>query len=147
MAPKKNKKIIFNTVKADPSQWSGKSKNSLAYEFTQTYKDIKYNCRYCNEKTMYSAKEQKYQHEIKKVHIDKTRVLCNKCWKKSLKVKKDLRNFENKWNDEKNSLKSDADFMNSWHELLLLQDIFKPCKSNTAIKNMLTKLLKKIPNE
>jgi Probable zinc-ribbon domain len=138
MAIKDNTTTI---VRADPSQWSEKSQNSVAFHFIKEYKNIEYNCWRCKKSAVFSAYDQKYTFEVKKASIDQRRSLCQECWENSLIIKHDIRLCEEKWAESKKTLKNDADFLSHWLRLLVSLEEYVPYKPNTAAKNMLKKLI------
>jgi hypothetical protein len=50
---------------------------------------------------------------------------------------------QNIWAESKDTLKNDLTFLSNWLQLLLEYEKYKPYKGNTAIKNMLKKLINK----
>jgi hypothetical protein len=138
---KKQKREVKNWVPADPTQWSEKSQGSVGAYFTKAYEDRLYKCRRCGKDSVFSAIDQKYTYEIKKAPIDQDRVLCAECWKESLAVTKALREHELKWRQYKPKLKQDAKFLGGWLELIQLSKEFSPYKANTAIENMIKRLI------
>jgi hypothetical protein len=134
---------IKNTVQADPNQWSEKSKQSYYYHYIKEYKDIEYTCWHCRKETIYTAKDQKYTFEVKKAYIDQQRILCNDCWKESLKIASEIQECEKIWADSKDKLKTDSIFLSKWLKILELREKYVPYKANTAAKNMLKGLLNK----
>jgi len=141
MKKQKMKRESSDIVVADPYKWSESSQRSYAFECTKEYKDIKYNCCHCRKDTIFSARDQKYTYEVKKVPIDQNRILCTDCWKESLYIANEIRESEKKWACSKNILKSDNGFLLTWLELLEKHERYTQYKSNTAAKNMLKKLI------
>jgi hypothetical protein len=128
-------------VPADPSQWSEKSQSSVTFHWVKEYKDIEYNCWRCKKSAVFSAYDQKYTYEVKKAPIDQCRSLCLECWENSLKIKHNIRLCEEKWAESKRTLKNDKDFLSHWLQLLVLLEEYIHYKPNTAVKNMLKKLI------
>lgn len=132
-----------NVAPADPAQWGEKSKRSVAFQFNfvREYKDIAYKCWRCQTPSIFTAEDQKYTHEEKKAYIDQRRILCAGCWEQSNEIADEIQRCEERWAASKNELKSNPDFLSEWLCLLNRRDEYG-YKSNTAIKNMLQKLLK-----
>lgn len=130
-------------IKAEPTQWCESSKQSVAFQFNfiTYYEAIEYNCRYCGKAAIFSAEEQKYTYEVKKSPIDQRRVLCPVCFENFAKLKNSITSMQSQWAESKNVLKSDTVFLSNWLNSLLEYEKYKPYKGNTAIKNMLKKLL------
>ena len=128
-------------VPADPSQWSEKSKQSVAYEFVREYKDIAYKCWHCKAECVFTAQDQKYTFEVKKASIDQRRRLCSSCWSEAHRIREALQSCEEKWAQSKKDLKTDRGFLSGWLEQLNLLETYVPFKRDTARKNMLSKLL------
>lgn len=130
-----------HAIPADPSQWSEKSKNSVAYHFTHEYSDIHYKCWSCKSPSVFTAEDQKYTYEVKKASVDQQRVLCQPCWVESNRLKSDLTEKETLWASSKQELRVNAKFLAEWLDLLLGLEHYVRYKPDTAKKNMLKKLL------
>ena len=128
-------------IPADPTQWSEKSKQSVAFEFVREYKDIPYTCWHCQTECVFTAQDQKYTFEVKKASIDQRRLLCSKCWSESHRIRRELQDCEVQWAASKEELQVDRTFLTHWLELLTLLEAYVPYKPDTAKKNLLSKLL------
>jgi hypothetical protein len=135
------KKLPPNSVPADPSRWSEKSQRSVSAEWTSEYTDISYNCWHCKAKSVFSAQDQKYTFEEKKAPIDQRRLLCQACWEESHRIAARIEDFDIRWTEQKQLLRTDKAFAKSWLETLELQERYVPYRHNIARKNMLRKLL------
>jgi len=133
---------LLNKVKADPTKWSKKSQRSVAASFTTEYTDIHYRCWHCQAEAIFSAADQKHAFEIKKASIVQRRLLCETCWRKSLHLAAELKEFGTKWDESKLSLKTDEIFLSKWLQLLAEQETYVPYRHDTARKSMLRKLLR-----
>lgn len=139
----KKKELQKNLIPANPENWSEKSKQSVAYDFgfRKEYGDIHYQCRRCKKPSIFTAEQQKYTYEVKKAYIDQRRILCTECWKESNEIAGRIRSCEELWADSKEALKNNFEFLSEWLNLLARHEEYVPYKPNTAIKNMLEKLL------
>ena len=130
------------SVLVDSSLWEEASQG-LQYAAAKYYLDKEYDCWHCQKPCVFSASDQKYTYEVLKASRNQRRILCNECWKLSLKISEDIDACELKWNEQKVSLEKDNDFLNFWLQQLLAREMYVPYKPNTAIKNMLNKLIAK----
>ena len=130
-------------IRAETTQWCESSKQSVAFQFNfiTYYEAIEYNCRYCGKVAIFSAEDQKHTYEVKKSPIDQRRVLCPVCFEKFAELKSSINSIQNQWVASKNMLRKDIAFLSGWLNLLTEYEKYKPYKGNTAIKNMLKKLL------
>ncbi len=135
----------LHSVRADPSKWSEKSQQTVSFHFIKEYKDIPYNCWRCKKSTVFSAGDQQYTYEVKKAPIDQRRILCTECWRELLEIDRDIKLCEQQWAESKKSLRSNADFLAKWLNLLTSRERYVPYHPNTAAKNMLRKLLDQHP--
>ena len=137
------KKKIIHVVLANPDEWSDKSKQSVSYQcnFVKEYKDIHYHCRRCKKASIFTAEDQKYAYEVKKFYIDQKRILCRECWEQSNEITNRIQICEGKWAKSKNQLKDDCEFLSVWLDLLSRRQQYEPYRPNTAIQNMLKKLI------
>ena len=133
-----------NRVRADPNQWSEKSKRSVSFElgFIKEYTDIDYKCWRCGRRSVFTAEEQKYTYEVKKAYIHQKRILCSNCWKESNEITNQLDACEKRWKESKTELKHEQEFLSEWLELVIKHEKYVPCEHDAAKKNMLQKLLK-----
>jgi hypothetical protein len=129
-------------VAADPSKWSPKSQQSVAFQFKRVYVDEPYVCRRCGRDCVFTAQDQKYTFEIKKARIDQRRLLCAECWSESHRVRAALTERESRWAENRAALSADPDFLRDWLDLLLQWEAFNAYKVDTARINMLRRLLK-----
>ncbi|MCV2423807.1 zinc-ribbon domain containing protein [Paucibacter sp. DJ2R-2] len=136
--PKKSPSIA---VSADPSKWSEASQRSVSAEWTSEYTDILYSCWHCKAESVFSAQDQKYTFEEKKAPIDQRRLLCQACWAESHRIAARLKEFDTRWAEQKQSLRTDKEFAAGWLETLELQERYVPYRHDVARKNMLRKLL------
>lgn len=132
---------VRSTLPADPSLWSEKSKQSVAFSFVQDYTDIPYKCRHCQAECVFTAEDQKYTFETKKASIDQRRKFCTKCWLVTHRIREELQANEERWVESKTSLQTNKEFLGGWLELLIQLEEYVPYKPDTAKKNMLRKLL------
>jgi Probable zinc-ribbon domain len=130
------------SVLADPTQWSDKSKQSVAYGFTREYTDQPYRCWHCQTDCVFAAQDQKFTFEVQKASIDQRRTLCTECWSESNRIRAALRDCEEQWIAAREMLKIDRAFLVRWSELLVGLEAYVPYKPDTAKMNMLSKLLK-----
>jgi hypothetical protein len=140
-------KAKINSVPADPKKWAEKSQHSISFHYVREYNDITYNCWRCKKSAIFSAADQQYTYEVKKAPIDQRRILCADCWRESLVIKRDIRLCERRWSESKTALRSDANFLNGWLELLTSREGYVPYHPNVAIKNMLRELLEQIADK
>ena len=129
------------SLPADPTQWSEKSKQSVAFLFRRKYNDISYKCWRCKTNCVFTAQDQKYTFEVKKASVDQSRNLCTSCWSESHGIRAKLREHEAQWSESKADLQFNKPFLSQWLELLMLFEEYVPYKPDTAKKNMLGKLL------
>jgi Probable zinc-ribbon domain len=130
-----------SVLPADPTKWSKKSQQSLAVDFIKEYKSLQYTCWRCKAPSVFTAADQKYTYEVRKASIDQRRVLCGDCWKHSLRIVNGIDSCRQQWATSKASLKDDKAFLAGWLALLKEREEYVPYRPNTAIKNMLRKLL------
>lgn len=130
-----------HAVPADVTQWSEKSKRSVAALFKREYTDTPYECRACGKSSVFTAEDQKLNCEVKKLSIDQRRVLCQECWVESNRIQSALKEKERQWAQSKQVLRHNKPFLNEWLALLVRLELFVWCKPDTAKKNMLLKLL------
>ena len=134
-------KPFRNRVPADPTKWSAKSQSSRSASWTTEYTDIQYKCWRCQATATFSAADQRYTYEEKKAPIDQQRILCEPCWRESLRIAADLADCQRQWAQSKQSLRADKPFLARWLELLECQEKYVPYRHDVARKNMLRKLL------
>jgi hypothetical protein len=79
--------------------------------------------------------------EVKQSPIDQRRILCAECWGELHEIDRDIKQCEQQWAESKNSLRSNAEFLTKWLNLLTSREGYVPYHPNSAAKNMLRKLL------
>ncbi len=129
----------LHSVPADPSKWSEKSQHSVSFHYVKEYTDIPYSCWRCKKSAVFSAVDQKYTYEVQKAPIDQRPILCTECWRELLEINRDIKQCEQQWAESKKSLRSNADFLTKWLNLLTSREGYVPYHPNTAAKNMLLK--------
>jgi hypothetical protein len=130
-----------NRVPADPTKWSTESQGSPAASWTTEYTDIHYKCRHCRATATFFAADQRHTYEVKKASIDQQRVLCEPCWRESLRIAAELAEHQRQWEQSKQSLRTDKPFLARWLQLLESQEEYGHARHDVARKNMLRKLL------
>ena len=130
----------INSVPADPSKWSEKSQHSVTFHWAKEYLDMPIPVGGCKKVTVFSAADQKYTYEVKKASIDQRRILCAECWGELHEIDRDINQCEQQWAESKNSLRSNAEFLTKWLDLLTAREPYVPYHPNTAAKNILLKL-------
>lgn len=131
------------TIKTDPSQWSAKSRQTLAVFYKKEYEDKKYFCWRCGTPAVFTAEDQKHSYEVSKNHIDQRRILCPSCWREANTLRKKLSRYQLRWSESKPVLRKDQRFLSRWLELLLQLEQYVPYRADKARKNMLAKLLRR----
>lgn len=137
-----SKKPSPSSVPANPAEWSTASQRSVSAGWTTEYTSYRYTCWRCRASAIFSAEDQRYTYEIKKAPIDQQRSLCESCWRRSNQISSELREIERTWAGSKGMLRSDRPFLERWLWLLTERDEYVAYRSDTAKKNMLTKLLR-----
>jgi hypothetical protein len=128
-------------VLADPTKWSAKSQRSVAAGWTSEYKDVHYKCWHCQAEAVFTAADQQYTYEEKKAPIDQQRILCEPCWRESLRIATQLQECQSQWAVSKQSLRAEKVFLARWLALLESQEGYVPYRHDVARKSMLRKLL------
>ena len=131
------------SILADPSWWSEESQRSYAAQYTKTYKDKEYNCWRCQEKSVFTAEDQKYTYEVRKAYCWQRRILCQECWKEKNLITHKIQECEKQWAESKQTLRQNREFLQRWLSLLVVREEYVLYWSNIAIKNMINKLLKR----
>jgi hypothetical protein len=129
-------------VPADPRLWSEKSQRSVCVEWTTEYRDIYYKCWHCQTDAVFTALQQKYNYEIKKVHIAQNRCLCEACWRESNRIARELAHHGEQWAIAKAKLRADAAFLQSWLALLTRARMYSS-REDVAKRRMVEKLLER----
>ncbi|MEO6281595.1 zinc-ribbon domain containing protein [Roseateles sp.] len=130
-----------SSVPANPSKWSEKSQQSVAYGFTREYRDIAYRCWHCQADSVFTAQDQQHTFELRQASIDQRRILCTTCWLESNRIRSALHECEEQWAAAKPQLSVDKPFLSHWLGQLAALETYVPYKPDTAKKNMLSKLL------
>jgi hypothetical protein len=101
-------------------KWSETSKRSFSYSgSTEThYSDFSYRCVKCSQRSEFSAEDQKVEYEVNQRYIGHKRTLCTACHLKVEELRNAERIFQNKWNENKQILKIDRQFLCNWIEIL-----------------------------
>jgi hypothetical protein len=131
-----------SVLPADSTKWSEKSQRTLSADFIKEYTSLHYNCWRCQAASTFTAADQKYTYEVKKAPIDQRRILCGECWNRSHQIASALESCRQQWAESKVSLSGDRSFLQCWLDLLHEREQYVPYQPNTAIKNMLRKLLR-----
>ena len=77
-------------VPSDPECWSEDSKRSVAYYFLpRPYRDKAYLCWRCRVPEVFTAADQKYAFEVRKVNISQQRVLCGMCHREWVRLQRE----------------------------------------------------------
>jgi hypothetical protein len=126
---------------ADTSRWSDSSLGSVAAHFTHEYVDEHYQCWHCKSDAIFTALDQKHTYEVLKANVNQHRILCDPCWRESLRITKELQTLSDIWGESKMMLKTDKAFLSNWLHLLELQETYVPNRRDVARTNMLRKFL------
>lgn len=104
-------------------KWSESSKRSYAYNrSTKThYEDFEYFCLKCKCHSIFSADDQKIEYEERQRFIWYKKTLCAICQSQIEILREKNRQFQERWNTNKNILRCDRQFLCDW--LLVLEDI------------------------
>lgn len=140
-----------SALKADPKKWSDASKRSRSYCETRVYYyyDYYFWCENCFAASVYRAEEQKHDCEVEQKSIFKTRRLCVSCWQQQKDSKKELRNIEAQWRENKSELARQPEFFQNWlSHILRLKQAGGPydITAITMLENKLKKLSDDKPN-
>jgi hypothetical protein len=73
--------------------------------------------------------------------VNQRRILCDPCWRESIRIAKELQALAAVWGESKMTLKTDKTFLSNWLHLLELQENYVPFKHDVARTNMLRKFL------
>lgn len=106
------------SLPADPTRWSESSKRSYGGIYIHSYSDIEYTCRGCGQRAVFTAAAQKQAYEEQGAYIYQRRVLCGDCYQKKCEVLVMLRQCEERWKRDKETLQGDMTFLQHWHELI-----------------------------
>ena len=103
------------SVPSNPELWSDESKRSYIYQSSiAEYKDIHYECWRCKKASVFTAQEQQTAYEGRKAYIWQKRTLCEECYRARLAIERDLKERSARWKEEKDVLRSDKHFLQSW---------------------------------
>lgn len=135
-------------VVIDRSEWSRSSQNSYGSHYDKratNYENIAYRCKKCFAACVFTAAEQKHAYEVEKRFIWWLPSLCEKHQAELVKLKTEERACQERWNNEKAALESNAQFLQRW--LFVLKEILSYGKrGNPTIITMLTKRLTNLPD-
>jgi hypothetical protein len=111
------------SVEMNKEKWSESSKRSYAYsQSTEThYEDFSYFCVKCKRHSVFTAKDQKIEHEENKRFIWHKKTLCFNCQFQIDVLRDKDEQFQKNWAMNKKILKSDRQFLCDW--LAILEDI------------------------
>lgn len=126
-------------IKANISAWSEKSRRSYGCFEGYTYEDKTYKCRKCGVAEVYTAQEQKHALEVEKRYLWQARVLCRSCFPLWNQLKGEMKQFEARWETEKDALSNDLDFMTAWLSVFREYRSYDIGRSNWAMMRMLEK--------
>lgn len=129
-----------NAVPANPSLWSEKSRRSRCATSTTHYRDFHYKCWHCKTDAVFTARQQKYNYEVKKVYVDQKRSLCEACWRESTRIARELAHHDEQWATAKATLQADVAFLQSWLALLTRARMYS-WRDDVAKRRMIEKLL------
>ena len=102
-------------VKMNKNAWSKESKQSYIYDSaTDYYEDEVYKCYRCGKSAVFTALEKKETYEIHKCYIWQKRTLCPDCYVKYKKLKKQLSEYQEQWNNGNENSKHTAPYLNEW---------------------------------
>lgn len=145
---KKKRKVFASQppeeiVPMDKESWSESSKNSFSYESCQgNYENIQYRCFKCKRDTVFTAKQQKQDYELKKAYIWQKRTLCEECYVALRALKQRITEFEGLWAQENESTKDSAPYIKDWVSCMELMPSYgKPL--NQGMVASLTKRINK----
>jgi len=121
MKPKKrrNLKADPSVLPADPTLWSESSKRSYAIGYIQSYQDIAYTCRGCNQNLVFTAADQKRAFEVDQVYIWYRPQLCEACHHKKQAILAMMNTYEARWKAQKREVQHDSAFLKEWLKLLI----------------------------
>jgi hypothetical protein len=110
-------------IEMNKEKWSESSKRSYAYHrSTEThYEDFEYFCLKCKSHCVFSAGDQKIEHEERQRFIWHKKTLCTICQSQIEILREKDKQFQERWNTNKNILRCDRQFLCDW--LLVLEDI------------------------
>lgn len=112
-------------IEMNKEKWSESSKRSYAYNrSTETnYEDFEYFCMKCKCHSVFSADDQKIEYEERQRFIWHKKTLCANCQGQIDVLREKGKQLQERWNMNKNILRSDRQFLSNW--LLVLEDIPK----------------------
>lgn len=126
------------------SRWAVNSQGSVAASFTQEYVDEHYQCWHCKSDAIFTAPDQKHACEVRKANVNQCRILCDPCWRESLRITKELEASAEVWSESRMTLRTNKVFLANWLHPLELQETYMPYRHDVACKNMLRNLLSDI---
>lgn len=104
-------------VPCNPDEWSEDSKRSVTYEFApRPYRDKAYLCwrSGCRAQAIFTAADQKYAFEVRKVNISQQRSLCGVCYRDRVELERTVGECRRRWAAERESLRRDFEFLRRW---------------------------------
>ena len=106
-------------IQLNKNEYSEESKRSVGYSYLgKFYADIEYDCWKCKKREVFSAEDQKYTYEVKKLYMWARRVLCKKCWQEERLLKNQLQDIEKQYCTDKEVKLNDEAFLRNWLKLL-----------------------------
>jgi hypothetical protein len=126
--------------------WSRSSQRSSAghYDSLAThYEGIAYRCLACEASCVFTPEEQKVAYEVNKKFVWWQPRLCAVCRVRLEALQEQDRRLQSRWNQERNQLNSDAQFLAEW--LTVLEGLRAHGKPNESMERMLQKRLKALP--
>ena len=130
----------------DRTKWSKSSQRSTGHydERAVYYENIAYRCYKCKQSTPYTAEQQKYDYEEQKLYVWRIPSLCTECESKRNIVRNNVNECQTKWNEEKEALSHDKEFLEKWRELLREIQTYGRKGSHPSNIAMITELLSKL---
>ena len=130
-------------IKIDRTKWSESSRRSTGHydERTVYYENIAYRCYKCEQSTTYTAKQQKEDYEERKIYVWRIPSLCSACELKRDAIRKEVNEYQTKWNEEKEELSKSRKYLEKWRELLRDIQMYGRKGSHPSNIAMISKLL------
>jgi len=132
------------TIKIDRTKWSRYSQRSDGGHYDDRavyYENISYRCHKCEQSTTYTAEQQKEDYEERKIFIWRIPSLCSECALKREALRKKVDECQAQWNEKKEDLCKNRDFLEKWRELLREIQTYGRKGSHPSNISMITKLL------
>jgi hypothetical protein len=102
----------------DRSKWHKPSYLGHYDEKATCYEGIRTRCLKCGRSFVFSAQEQKYAFEVKRVYPGWLPTLCPACSQKWAALEQKILEFEHSWEADRETLESDQAFLANWLGLL-----------------------------